>query len=119
MELERKNGEWLRSGSCCDLDLKRIKVRKERVDEEEEPLSPMARMFQQPESNVYVIAMMGFKSPIDPHSFKVNLVDTFLKHSRFSCVQVRKIEKQVEIFRIFLYNIKDKGRRKHGSNSYQ
>ncbi|MFQ6650226.1 hypothetical protein Gotur_023444 [Gossypium turneri] len=87
MELERKNGEWIKSGSC-DLGLRRIKVRKESVYEEEEPLSPMARMFQQPESNVYVIAMLGFKNPIDPHFLKANLVHTFLKHPRFSSVQV-------------------------------
>ncbi|MBA0573695.1 hypothetical protein Golob_000957 [Gossypium lobatum] len=87
MELERKNGEWIKSGSC-DLGLRRIKVRKESVYEEEEPLSPMARMFQQPESNVYVIAMLGFKNPIDPHFLKANLVHTFLKHPRFFSVQV-------------------------------
>ncbi|XVF63438.1 hypothetical protein PTKIN_Ptkin09bG0087200 [Pterospermum kingtungense] len=59
-------------------------------DDEEhqaEPLSPMARMFHEPESNVYIVVLVGFKSPIDPHSFKANLAQTLLKHPRFSSVQ--------------------------------
>ncbi|KAE8733386.1 Detected protein of unknown function [Hibiscus syriacus] len=44
----------------------------------------MARMFHEPESNVYVILIVGFKSSINPHSFKANLVDTIVKHPRFS-----------------------------------
>ncbi|KAK8591824.1 hypothetical protein V6N13_031850 [Hibiscus sabdariffa] len=71
------------------LGLKEIKVRKE-TEEEEEPLSPMARMFHEPQSNIYVILIVGFKSPIDPHNFKANLVETFVKHPRFSSVQVSK-----------------------------
>ncbi|KAK8495867.1 hypothetical protein V6N12_018047 [Hibiscus sabdariffa] len=71
------------------LGLKEIKVRKE-TEEEEEPLSPVARMFHEPQSNIYVILIVGFKSPIDPHNFKANLVETFVKHPRFSSVQVSK-----------------------------
>ncbi|KAK6257877.1 hypothetical protein QUC31_001336 [Theobroma cacao] len=56
--------------------------------EEEEPLSPMARMFHEPDSNVYIILIVGFKSPIEPDSFKANLVHTLLKHPCFSGVQV-------------------------------
>lgn len=72
--------------------LKQIKVRKGRIDEEEkeeeEPLSPIARMFHKPESNVYIVVLVGFKSPIHPHTFKANLAQTLLKHPRFSSVQV-------------------------------
>ncbi|GMJ11713.1 hypothetical protein like AT3G49190 [Hibiscus trionum] len=77
--------------SRTHLGLKQIKVRKEReveVEEEEEALSPMARMFHEPESNVYVILIVGFKNPIHPHTFKANLVETIVKHPRFSSVQV-------------------------------
>ncbi|XVF18406.1 hypothetical protein REPUB_Repub11eG0018700 [Reevesia pubescens] len=80
------NGRGLRSSG-----LKEIKVRSEINEEsreQEEPLSPMARIFHEPESNVYIIVIVGFKSPIDPESFKANLVPTLLKHPRFSSVQV-------------------------------
>lgn len=70
-----------------NLGLKRIKVREEN-DEEEEPLSPMARMFHQPESNIYIVIIVGYKSPIDPDAYKANLRETFLKHPRFSSLQV-------------------------------
>ncbi|KAE8733376.1 hypothetical protein F3Y22_tig00001323pilonHSYRG00009 [Hibiscus syriacus] len=88
---------WCRSScglsetSRVHLGLNEIKVRKEteaEKEEEEEPLSPMARMFHEPESNVYVILIVGFKSSINPHSFKANLVDTIVKHPRFSSVQI-------------------------------
>ncbi|XP_021288579.1 O-acyltransferase WSD1-like isoform X2 [Herrania umbratica] len=82
----------LRSGS--HFGLKQIKVTGEMEEgrsvsgEEEEPLSPMACMFHEPDSNVYIITIVGFKNPIEPNSFKANLVHTLLKHPRFSSVQV-------------------------------
>ncbi|EOY17134.1 O-acyltransferase family protein [Theobroma cacao] len=82
----------LRSGS--HLGLKQIKVTREMEEgrsvsgEDNEPLSPMARMFHEPDSNVYIITIVGFKNPIEPNSFKANLVHTLLKHPRFSSVQV-------------------------------
>ncbi|WRX30794.1 hypothetical protein QQP08_023281 [Theobroma cacao] len=69
--------------SRSHLGLKQIKVTREMEEgqsvsgEEEEPLSPMARMFHEPDSN----------SPIEPDSFKANLVHTLLKHPCFSGVQ--------------------------------
>ncbi|KAK0579642.1 hypothetical protein LWI29_029136 [Acer saccharum] len=77
-------------------DLKPIKV-KANVEEvlmekyEEgggEPLSPMARMFHEPDSNIYIITMIGFKTQINPQVFKASLLHTLLKHPRFSSVQV-------------------------------
>ncbi|KAJ6422243.1 hypothetical protein OIU84_027238 [Salix udensis] len=56
--------------------------------EEGQPLSPMARMFHEPESNVYIIIVIGFQTQINPEVVKANLVDTFLKQPRFSCLQV-------------------------------
>ncbi|KAK6246623.1 O-acyltransferase [Theobroma cacao] len=82
----------LRSGS--HLGLKQIKVTREMEEgrsvsgKEKEPLSPMARMFHEPDSNVYIITIVGFKNPIEPNSFKANLEHTLLKHPRFSSVQV-------------------------------
>ncbi|TXG53476.1 hypothetical protein EZV62_022645 [Acer yangbiense] len=55
-------------------DLKPIKVKAnveevlmEKYDEGGgEPLSPMARMFHEPDSNIYIITMIGFKTQINP-----------------------------------------------------
>ncbi|KAL5778651.1 hypothetical protein ACOSQ2_009388 [Xanthoceras sorbifolium] len=72
--------------------LKPIKVKanvvEDQVMEGGEPLSPMARMFHEPDSNVYIIAMIGFKTQINPQVIKANLVHTLLKHPRFSSLQV-------------------------------
>ncbi|KAJ6297190.1 hypothetical protein OIU78_022840 [Salix suchowensis] len=56
--------------------------------EDGQPLSPMARKFHEPESNVYIIVVIGFQTQINPEVVKANLVDTFLKQPRFSCLQV-------------------------------
>lgn len=73
--------------------LKPIKLGSSVVDEEgfseNEPLSPMARMFHEPDSNVYIIVMIGFKSKINPDVFRANLEHSWLKHYRFSSLQVR------------------------------
>ncbi|OAY49015.1 wax ester synthase/diacylglycerol acyltransferase 11 [Manihot esculenta] len=55
---------------------------------EEEPLSPAARLFHEPNFNVYVLAIMGCKTRIHPRVIKANLVHTLLKHPRFSSLQV-------------------------------
>ncbi|KAE8681263.1 hypothetical protein F3Y22_tig00111332pilonHSYRG00062 [Hibiscus syriacus] len=74
--------------------LKGIKVRKEmerprgEEEEEEEPLSPMARMFHEPQSNVYTVSIFGFENPINPHIFKAKWLGTVARHPRFSSVQV-------------------------------
>lgn len=55
---------------------------------EEEPLSPSARLFHEPNFNVYIIAIMGSKTRIYPDVVKDKLVHTLLKHPRFSSLQV-------------------------------
>ncbi|KAK1434653.1 hypothetical protein QVD17_00402 [Tagetes erecta] len=57
-------------------------------DDLDQPLSPMARLFHEPGSNVYIIGIMGLKTKIRPNVFKENLVHTFLKNRRFSSLQV-------------------------------
>ncbi|CAH1432771.1 unnamed protein product [Lactuca virosa] len=57
-------------------------------EDHEQPLSPMARLFHEPGSNVYIIGIMGSKTKIRPDVFKENLVHTFLKNRRFSSLQV-------------------------------
>ncbi|KVH89040.1 O-acyltransferase, WSD1, C-terminal [Cynara cardunculus var. scolymus] len=58
------------------------------VSGEEEPLSPSARLFHEPNFNVHVIAIMGSKNPIDPRVAYEKLPQTLLKHHRFSSLQV-------------------------------
>ncbi|KAK2993873.1 hypothetical protein RJ640_003985, partial [Escallonia rubra] len=55
---------------------------------EEEPLSPAARLFHEPNFNVHIIAIMGCKTRINADIVKDKLVHTLLKHPRFSSLQV-------------------------------
>ncbi|OIT34753.1 o-acyltransferase wsd1 [Nicotiana attenuata] len=55
---------------------------------EDEPLSPSARLFHEPNFNVHVLSIMGSKSRINPQVIKEQLVHTFVKHPRFSSLQV-------------------------------
>lgn len=77
--------------------LKNVKVRpevqnlrlQERNDEDGQPLSPVARLFHQPGSNVYIVAIMGSKIKLQPDVIKPILMHALLKHPRFSSLQVR------------------------------
>lgn len=70
-------------------------LKKQHHDEvvEEEPLSPSARLFHEPNFNVYIIAIMGSKTKIQLDIVKANLEHTLLKHPRFSSLQVIKKNK--------------------------
>nr|XP_043626952.1 wax ester synthase/diacylglycerol acyltransferase 11-like [Erigeron canadensis] len=59
-----------------------------RFKEQDQLLSPMARLFHEPGSNVYIIAMMGCKTRINSDVVKQNLVHSLLRHPRFSSLQV-------------------------------
>lgn len=65
-----------------------MKAKEDEYEYEEEPLSPSARMFHQPNFNVHVIAVMGSTCTIQPQLIKQNLVHTLLKHPRFTSVLV-------------------------------
>ncbi|CAH1426570.1 unnamed protein product [Lactuca virosa] len=67
-----------------------------RLKEEDQPLSPMSRLFHEPGSNVYIITMMGCKTKINPAVVKQNLVHSLLRHPRFSSLQV--IDKETGSF---------------------
>ncbi|KAJ9681201.1 hypothetical protein PVL29_020194 [Vitis rotundifolia] len=62
-------------------------VVKRHDQEDHQPPSPMARLFHEPDCNLYVIAMIGSKTRIDPDVVKANLVHSLLKHPRFSSLQ--------------------------------
>nr|XP_043620308.1 wax ester synthase/diacylglycerol acyltransferase 11-like [Erigeron canadensis] len=55
---------------------------------EEQPLSPAARLFHEPNFNVYIIAIMGSKNPINVRVPYEQLPHALLKHPRFSSLQV-------------------------------
>ncbi|CAK9152042.1 unnamed protein product [Ilex paraguariensis] len=86
-------------------DLKRIRIAKPdgqctiaNGEEEEEPVSPMARLFHEPGCNIYIITKIGLKTQIlDIHAFKANLGLTLAKHPRFSSLQVVSKESGGEI----------------------
>ncbi|KAJ6348726.1 hypothetical protein OIU77_006327 [Salix suchowensis] len=56
--------------------------------EEGQPLSPIARMFHEPESDVYAVIAIGIQTQINPEVVKANVVDILLKQPRLSSMQV-------------------------------
>ncbi|XP_071716847.1 wax ester synthase/diacylglycerol acyltransferase 11-like [Rutidosis leptorrhynchoides] len=55
---------------------------------EGEPLSPDSRMFHEPNLNVYNIAILGIKYPINPAILYEKLPHALLKHPHFCSLQV-------------------------------
>lgn len=51
---------------------------------EEEPLSPMGRLYHVPGISCFIIATFGFKTRIDVEAFKHGLNHTLIRHPRFS-----------------------------------
>ncbi|KAL3381502.1 hypothetical protein AABB24_001564 [Solanum stoloniferum] len=69
--------------------LKPIRTSKKLDDEEEAILlSPGSRMFHEPNYNIHIIAIMGWKIPLDINSLKAQIPSKLLKHPRFSSLQV-------------------------------
>ncbi|KAJ6696945.1 hypothetical protein OIU85_003319 [Salix viminalis] len=56
--------------------------------EEGQALSPIARMFHEPESDVYAVTAIGIQTQINPEVVKANVVDILLKQPRLSSLQV-------------------------------
>ncbi|CAI0561647.1 unnamed protein product [Linum tenue] len=90
---------WRKTSSLKPINVGEANARKERGEEEEEELlSPAARLFHEPNFNVYIIAILGCKTRIDPDLVRAKLPHTLLKHPRFSSLQVEggKEEKQLK-----------------------
>ncbi|KAI3709329.1 hypothetical protein L2E82_39089 [Cichorium intybus] len=66
----------------------RIVALKEGEDDYEQPLSPGARFFHEPGYNVYIIAQMGVKDPIDVDELKANIPIILDKYRCFSRLAV-------------------------------
>ncbi|XP_077249622.1 wax ester synthase/diacylglycerol acyltransferase 11-like [Tasmannia lanceolata] len=58
------------------------------TEEDEQPLSPAARLFHQPHFNCYIIAIMGCCKKFDVNVVKGGLEVTLIRHPRFSSIQV-------------------------------
>lgn len=86
-------GEGLRSRSS---GLKPIETKRkgggieeyDMVTVEDEPLSPMARLFLDSSFDVHAVAFMACKTRISPQPVKDKLVHTLLKHPRFTSLMV-------------------------------
>ncbi|KAM3378527.1 hypothetical protein P3S68_010940 [Capsicum galapagoense] len=73
------------------VNLKPIRTTKnsdENGEEEALLLSPASRMFHEPNYNIHIIAIMGWKVAIDIDSVKAEMLGKLLKHPRFSSLQV-------------------------------
>ncbi|KAJ0230411.1 hypothetical protein HA466_0307700 [Hirschfeldia incana] len=64
-------------------------VRVEQKEEEEQPLSPAARLFHAPEFNCNIISVVGLKSKIKPDVIIEGIKQTLIRHPRFSCKLVK------------------------------
>lgn len=84
----------------------RVKASRSSHDHHEEPLSPSARFFHVPCFNVYIIAMMGCKTRINPDVIKAGLQQTLVKHPRFSSkIMVRINVLYIPIISSLLFNL--------------
>ncbi|CAI9101143.1 OLC1v1038402C1 [Oldenlandia corymbosa var. corymbosa] len=80
---------WRRLGSLKPIQTKKGAGKSyKKAEEDEQPLSPSARLFHEPDFNVHVTAIMGGDSPICPRLIKDNLVLSIQKHPRFSSLHV-------------------------------
>ncbi|KAG7560195.1 O-acyltransferase WSD1 N-terminal [Arabidopsis thaliana x Arabidopsis arenosa] len=64
------------------LDTSETTVKKD--EEEEQPLSPAARVFHSPEFNCYVISVIGVKKKIETDVIIEGLKQSLIRHPRFS-----------------------------------
>ena len=63
--------------------LKPINTRRANSETDEEPLSPVSRLFHTPAINCIIIAVFGFKKRLDVEVFKNGLENSLSKHPRF------------------------------------
>ncbi|XP_019228651.1 PREDICTED: O-acyltransferase WSD1-like isoform X2 [Nicotiana attenuata] len=68
-----------------------VRTTKKLDENEEEPeallMSPTSRMFHEPNYNVYTLAIMGWKIPLNVDAMKAEIQGKLLKHPRFSSLQ--------------------------------
>ncbi|KAG2329558.1 hypothetical protein Bca52824_000738 [Brassica carinata] len=86
------------------LDIPEATVKKTK-EEEEQPLSPAARVFHAPEFNCYVITVIGVKKKIEPDVVIEGLKQTLIRHPRFSSKMDHKTNKNKQTQRWVRTNV--------------
>ncbi|KAJ4848393.1 hypothetical protein Tsubulata_032815 [Turnera subulata] len=76
------------------------------ISMQQEPLSPAAQLFHAPRLSCCIVALMGFKTSIDPIAIKEGLSRTLIKHPRFSCKLVTDQAKKMKWERTIV-NVED------------
>ncbi|CAN7059929.1 unnamed protein product [Brassica oleracea var. botrytis] len=76
-----------------------------KTKEEEQPLSPAARVFHAPAFNCYVITVIGVKKKIEPDVIIEGLKQTLIRHPRFSSKMVNKTNKNKQTQRWVRTNV--------------
>ncbi|KAF8097712.1 hypothetical protein N665_0283s0016 [Sinapis alba] len=64
-------------------------IRVGKKEEEEQPLSPAARLFHAPEFSCNIISVVGLKNKIKPDVIVEGIKQTLIRHPRFSCKLVK------------------------------
>lgn len=54
--------------------------------EEEEPVSPVGRLFLEPRFRWYIVCVLGLGAPVDLAALRAGIAATLLRHPRFCSV---------------------------------
>lgn len=68
--------------------LKGIQTTEDKEKFDEQPMSPTTRLLHERGANVYIIAIIGMKTQVNPDVLKANGIHVINKNHRFSSLQV-------------------------------
>lgn len=80
----------MRENNIEPIVTRKISGDDETITVEDEPLSPLARLFQSPGLNLTTIIVLGFNTLIDADSVKYGFINSIAKHPRFASLLVSK-----------------------------
>lgn len=69
--------QYLLNGFPCD-----------ELGDDAQPVSPSSVVYHEPDFNVHIVAILGFKTNLDPKIVRAKMVDSVLRNPRFSSLQV-------------------------------
>ncbi|CAL9084365.1 unnamed protein product, partial [Musa textilis] len=75
---EKELGAWICGGGSMSVE------QRDNGGVEEEPVSPLTRLFHQPCLDCYIVGIMGFGKPLDVDVVKSGLEATLVRHPPFS-----------------------------------
>ncbi|KAH0719959.1 hypothetical protein KY284_004989 [Solanum tuberosum] len=79
------------------------------VTVEDEPLSPMARLFHYRRFDIHAVVFMACKTRISPQPVKEKLVHTLLKHPRFTSLMSLNFRQNIKKYFESMSSKKDLG----------